>query len=177
MSTQESLTRDQAIKRIKAALKRRSGKEWSVRGGKGTAYGWITIDAPPKRRTWKYVQTTTPEPPAEGAVYCGVPGVTPPQYVDPMAPDRFTSPQDDPWAREAIERGRELIYAWTVNSPGCEFGQMGPDDRVELTKLLGLTRAVHVQGQSIPSGGDYRQEYLDRAEGREPTAYGERYWD
>lgn len=46
--------RDDAIKRIRAALCRRSGKTWSVTGGKGTAWGWITIDAPPGRRTWSH---------------------------------------------------------------------------------------------------------------------------
>lgn len=44
--------RDETIKRIKTALQRRSGKQWSVTGGRGTAWGWITIDAPPSRRTW-----------------------------------------------------------------------------------------------------------------------------
>lgn len=43
--------RNAVIARIKAALQRRSGKSWSVTGGRGTAWGWITIDAPPKRRT------------------------------------------------------------------------------------------------------------------------------
>lgn len=42
--------RDQAIARIKTALKTRSGKAWSVTGGRGTAWGWITITATPKRR-------------------------------------------------------------------------------------------------------------------------------
>lgn len=46
--------RDNTIKQIKAALQRRSGKTWSVTGGRGTAWGWITIDAPPKRRTWSH---------------------------------------------------------------------------------------------------------------------------
>jgi hypothetical protein len=41
--------RDETIKTIRAALKRRSGKTWSVRGGTGTAWGWITITAPPAR--------------------------------------------------------------------------------------------------------------------------------
>jgi hypothetical protein len=41
--------RDEAIKTIRAALKRRSGKAWSVRGGTGSAWGWITITAPPLR--------------------------------------------------------------------------------------------------------------------------------
>lgn len=46
------MDRNETISRIGAGLKRRSGKKWSVTGGKGTAYGWITVDAPPSRRTW-----------------------------------------------------------------------------------------------------------------------------
>jgi hypothetical protein len=42
--------RDEAIKAIRAALKRRSGKSWSVTGGRGTGWGWIEIHSPPKRR-------------------------------------------------------------------------------------------------------------------------------
>lgn len=38
-----------AIKAIRKALRHRSGKAWSVSGGRGTAWGWITIDAPPSR--------------------------------------------------------------------------------------------------------------------------------
>jgi hypothetical protein len=45
-----SLDRDDAIKLIREALKKRSGKAWSVTGGRGTAWGWITIAAPPARR-------------------------------------------------------------------------------------------------------------------------------
>ncbi|WP_133062524.1 hypothetical protein [Mycolicibacterium peregrinum] len=46
----ESMDRDEAITKIRAALKDRSDKRWSVRGGTGTAWGWITIIAPPARR-------------------------------------------------------------------------------------------------------------------------------
>lgn len=46
--------RDAAIKAIRAALKKRSGKVWSVTGGRGTAWGWIKIDAPPARCTWRH---------------------------------------------------------------------------------------------------------------------------
>lgn len=49
------MDRNETIKRIKAALKRRSGKTWSVTGGRGTAWGWITIDSPPARKTWNWV--------------------------------------------------------------------------------------------------------------------------
>ena len=43
------MDRNEAISRIKAALKARSEKRWSVKGGRGTSWGWITIDAPPSR--------------------------------------------------------------------------------------------------------------------------------
>ena len=43
-------TRQETIWRIRTALKRRSGKPWSVRGGRGTSWGWITITSPPKRQ-------------------------------------------------------------------------------------------------------------------------------
>lgn len=45
-----AVDRDEAIKAIRAALKRRTGLPWSVTGGRGTSWGWITIMAPPKRR-------------------------------------------------------------------------------------------------------------------------------
>lgn len=47
-------TREETIKRIKTALQKRSGKTWSVTGGRGTAWGWLLINAPPKRCTWHY---------------------------------------------------------------------------------------------------------------------------
>lgn len=42
-------SRDAVIKDIRASLKSRSGKAWSVRGGEGTAWNHITISAPPSR--------------------------------------------------------------------------------------------------------------------------------
>lgn len=44
------LTRDEIIKRIKAALKAKTGRTWSVTGGRGTSWGWITVEAQPKDR-------------------------------------------------------------------------------------------------------------------------------
>lgn len=44
------IQRDEAIERIKAALKRRSGRSWSVTGGRGTARGWLNVTVPPKQR-------------------------------------------------------------------------------------------------------------------------------
>lgn len=44
------IERPEAVKRIKAALKRKTGKTWSVHGARGTAWGWITVEAPKSRR-------------------------------------------------------------------------------------------------------------------------------
>lgn len=44
------MTRDEAVQRIRQALKRRSDRAWSVSGGRGTAYGWIQVQAPPRRQ-------------------------------------------------------------------------------------------------------------------------------
>lgn len=43
------MERNETIQRIRKALKARSGKTWSVTGGRGTSWGWITIEAPPRR--------------------------------------------------------------------------------------------------------------------------------
>lgn len=42
--------RDETIAAIRRSLRSRSGKTWSVTGGRGTSWGWITIAAPPARR-------------------------------------------------------------------------------------------------------------------------------
>lgn len=49
MSDDDYTDRNTAIVAIRAALKERSGRSWSVHGGQGTAWGWIYISAPPKR--------------------------------------------------------------------------------------------------------------------------------
>jgi len=43
------MDRNETIKAIRKALRERSGKSWSVRGGRGSVYGWIYIDTPPSR--------------------------------------------------------------------------------------------------------------------------------
>lgn len=42
--------RDDTIKRIRDGLKRRSGHVWSVKGGRGTAWGWISVTTPPAQQ-------------------------------------------------------------------------------------------------------------------------------
>lgn len=43
------MDRNEAIAKIKAGLKARTKTRFSVTGGRGTAYGWIFIDAIPTR--------------------------------------------------------------------------------------------------------------------------------
>ncbi len=54
-----------AIKLIRDALRRRSGKTWSVTGGRGTAYGWLSIMPMPSRRVCRHqfdgAECPTPE--------------------------------------------------------------------------------------------------------------------
>lgn len=50
MQTTEAYTdRNETIKIIRANLKARSGRGWSVKGGRGTAWGWIEVDTTPAR--------------------------------------------------------------------------------------------------------------------------------
>lgn len=50
----DPIDRDEAITRIRAGLKKRTGRVWSVTGGRGTSWGWIRIDVPPAARTWRH---------------------------------------------------------------------------------------------------------------------------
>lgn len=102
------MDRNETIARLRKALKASTGRTWSVTGGRGTAWGWITVTAPPARR--------------------------------------------------------------------AEYGYMTDDDCRVLADALRL-EAVHCQGVSIPSQTDFRQEYLDRAEGRAITTRGVPQWD
>lgn len=128
--------RDETIARIRAALKRRTGRPWSVTGGKGTAWGWIRIDAPPARRTWR----SRPLPHNPGG------------YLP----------------------GKENWEDYDSGEPG---GYMSPAERAELGAALGLDHPAHHQGVQVAASGDYRTEYVDRAEGRPPRCIAQPYWD
>ncbi len=78
------MDRNEAIKRIRDGLKKRSGKSWSVTGGRGTAWGWITVDAPPARRTAHYRELATLRPDG-GRDF---------EYVDTGEPGGYTTPAE-----------------------------------------------------------------------------------
>ena len=42
---------------IQSARRRRSGRQWVCRIGRGTAYSWLTIDAPPRMKVWHWRDT------------------------------------------------------------------------------------------------------------------------
>lgn len=129
------MERNETIKRIRTALKRRSGKGWSVTGGRGTAWGWLTINAPPARCTWRHR----------------------------LKPDASPAQLSEDYEE------------YDTGEPGS--GNMSPDDRAELGKLLGFEKPVHYQGVSIAASNEYWQEYIDRAEGRTPAKVAQPYWD
>jgi hypothetical protein len=104
----DMMDRNEAIAQIKAALKQRTKMRCSVRGGTGTAWGWITIDVAPSRK------------------------------ID---------------------------------------GKATEEDAAELAQLLGLDHVSRWNGVSVPASTDYRIEYVDRANGREPSRIGQQYWD
>lgn len=167
------MTRNEVISEIKAALKRRSRKSWSVTGGRGTVYGWIRISAPPKRCIWKHVQTHDPKPPQEGAVYRGAMSITP-HYA--ISDGTVTSYENDSWAQDAARDGQTLVFNWDVESPDAKYGHMSPQDRKELADLLGLEN-VSADGVSIAASTDYYNEYLARAKGETPKVIAQPYWD
>ena len=143
--------RNETIALIKKSLQERSGKTWSVTGGRGTAWGWITISVPPKRlgcaklHEFNYVKDESDE-------ICSVCGER-----------RHTWKATDFCAKH-------------VCMDVCWKSYITPEDRAELAKLLNK-KYIHMQGDNIPSGSCYYEEYIDRAAGRTPTKYGERYWD
>lgn len=46
--------RDDTILILRRELRARTGRAWSVTGGRGSAWGWITVTAPPARRVDGY---------------------------------------------------------------------------------------------------------------------------
>jgi len=97
--------RNRTIAAIKAALRRRSGKAWSVTGGRGTAWGWIRIDTLPARATWRHY---LPEGEADWPQnYC---------EHDSQQPGGHMSPD------ERAELGRLL----GLDKPTCDSGESIP---------------------------------------------------
>lgn len=49
--------RTAVTKKMRQLLRQRSGKNWSVRGGRGTGWGWLDISSPPSRQdNWRMTE-------------------------------------------------------------------------------------------------------------------------
>lgn len=142
------MNRNETIKAIKNGLQARSSKTWSVTGGRGTAYGWLTISAPPKRLGCAQehrLNFSTNE-----CLECG-------------GTANYTG---QPWTPcPAHECGEK-----------CYRGYITPEDRAELAELLGLA-SVSAQGVNVPASSAYYHEYIARAAGLTPLKLGTPYWD
>ena len=95
-----SLDRNDTILRVRKALKARSGKEWSVKGGRGTAWGWISISAAPRDLVDHYM---TEAQTAELAKLLGLDGVR------NISRQGHSVPSSSDYYREIVDRaeGRE----------------------------------------------------------------------
>ena len=150
-TTLEHIDRATAIRLIKTSLQQRSGKQWSVTGHRGTAYGWITISAPPKRLGCaRFHQFDHPWEFDDSCCICGQ------RRGTMQAPAREECPAH-------------------ICTSKCPTGFLTPPDARELADLLGL-ESVHCQGASFSSDGGW-QEYIARAAGRQPTEFQRRNWD
>lgn len=87
--------RNEAAKAMRQMLRKRSGKAWSVKGGRGTASGWLTISAPPSRCVgYGYM---TPEDCRELAELLG--------KANPIHDQGVTFPYDERWHYLKAARG------------------------------------------------------------------------
>lgn len=142
------MNRNEAIEAIKNGLKARSGKPWSVKGGRGTAYGWITVSAPPKRLGC--AQEHQLDYSTNVCQVCG----------------GNANYSTQPWSE----------CPGHVCAEKCYKAYLTPADRKELAELLGLA-SVSSQGVSIAASSTYYNEYVARAAGLEPVKVGVPYWD
>jgi hypothetical protein len=101
------MDRKECIRRIKQGLQKRSGKEWSVTGGRGTAWGWITINAPPKRRTWDHILKPGCNPDNRDSY----------TYEDTGQPGGYMRPADQLELR--------ILLGFELNKPDYNVGQSG----------------------------------------------------
>ena len=141
------MDRNETIIAIRTALKNRSGKQWSVTGGTGTAWGWIKISVPPSRRGCAMHHQFA----YDTCEVCGA--------------DRFTA-----------GLGFCEQHVCNTGRYPCGNSSITPADRKELAELLSL-KSVDASGESVPASSAYYREYIARAGGLNPSVCGKQYWD
>jgi hypothetical protein len=107
-----ALSRDEAVKLIRAGLRRRTGKAWSVTVGRGTTWGWITVESPPRRQTDWHGQpkvgggAMSEAEAAELAAALGLPAVHSQGLSIPEGPDNYREYVDRAEGRVPSVRGQ-----------------------------------------------------------------------
>jgi len=80
----------------------------------------------------------------------------------------------------SVTHGRGTDAGWiTITAPPGrrdEYDCLTPADRQQLSHLLGGDDCGS-GGASVPPQSDFRQEFIDRAEGRKPSVKGVANWD
>lgn len=107
------IDRKDAVKRIKAALKKKTGRVWSVSGGRGTAWNWLRVQAPKKRRVSHKVnpncdRTVYPLPLGE-SLYI--------EYVDKDGTNYYTGDADCEALAQAFGLNRKAHFQGLNISP------------------------------------------------------------
>lgn len=125
--------RNGMMRAIREALQKRSGKVWSVTGGKGTAWGWLSIDAPPARRTW----SNRPLAHNPGG---HMPGAENWEEYDKGAPGYGSSPAERAELAELL--GVDLVHSQGESVPPGAWKQY-------------LCRAIYGHGGGFPDGRDW----------------------
>ena len=84
----------------------------------------------------------------------------------------------------SVTGGTGTSHGWiTVTSPPKRRvdGFLSEEDAKELHALLGISyrpaKGVRTQHITVPASSAYRQEFVDRAQGRTPSVEGKPYWD
>ena len=130
------IDRNEAIVRIRKALKTRTGKSWSVTGDRGTAWGWISVEAPPKRRVN--------------------------HLPNPAYDTHWTTPEEAPWFDvepkggnpgwyTSIEECKELASAFGLDRPvHCQVLSISPDEREwHVSRVENGLKAIYNQNDKI----------------------------
>lgn len=108
MTTLDLTDRNTAIAEIRKALKERTGKTWSVTGDRGTAWGWITIQSPPKRRTGHHVLKNWDGETFEDSY----------EYRDTSEPDGYMTPEDIDTLKAALDLDHVHFQGVTIPASG-----------------------------------------------------------
>jgi hypothetical protein len=114
-----TIDRDEAVKRLKAAMKQATGRNWRVYGDRGTAWGWLNVRSPKSRTVGDFDYMNEEDCCELGRIFHG-------GRRDCHQQGYSISPDSREWAVETAEaaaRGGEMELQPTAASYECaDFG-------------------------------------------------------